>query len=183
MSSTRKPTYTTTPEPRYKPHKKKTIFTFLKRHQNNIIIGVILLLIFFLLFPRLYEIGNNSDKVTLDKMPINYINILIKFIIVLSVMILIPLFFADSKDDFHFELTPQKYCDGGEYLYSSDPERKQFCSQFSKEDLARYSCGPGYGGGRPVWREGAGNQPPESDANWKNTRCDNISDSYEQQPL
>ena len=79
------------------------------------------------------------------------------------------------NENFHFELTPEKRCDGGQYMYSSDPARQALCSQFSAADLSRYECGPGYIG-RPIWRGGAGNGTL-SNANWKNESCNQIDDS------
>lgn len=162
-----------------KPSRKKddNILLFLKPYQNTIIIGVLLLLAFCLFFPRLYDIGILKDKVILDAMPINYTNIIIKFVIIMAVVVIIPLAFSDNKDNFHFELTPEKHCVGGPYMYSSDPKRQEFCSKFTKSDMDRYDCGPGFHGA-PIWREGAGNQPPESNVNWNNSRCNNISDTY-----
>ena len=143
-------------------------------HQNYIIIAGILLLVFFVFFPTLYDIGNDE---VLKNQPVNYLNILVKFIVVLAIIVIVPVLFGDNKDGFYFQLTPEKHCTGGNYMYSSDPQRKAFCAQFDKSDMARYECGPGFHGA-PVWREGQGNQPPESNADWKNTRADNISDTY-----
>ena len=74
-----------------------------------------------------------------------------------------------SREGFLFELTPQKQCDGGPYMYSSNPQKQALCSQFSKKDLSRYECGPGFDG-RPVWW----NYSPESNSEWKNGRCSQI---------
>jgi hypothetical protein len=79
------------------------------------------------------------------------------------------------NENFHFELTPEKKCDLGPYMYTSDPARQALCSQFSAADLSRYECGPGYIG-RPIWRGGAGNGTL-SNANWKNESCNQIDDS------
>jgi hypothetical protein len=72
----------------------------------------------------------------------------------------------DNGEGFHFELTPEKKCDGGPYMYSSDPERQKLCSQFSPEDLSKYECCPGFHG-RPVWW----NRDSESNDNWSNQMC------------
>ena len=77
------------------------------------------------------------------------------------------------NEGFFFELTPEKKCDGGPYMYSSDPERQALCAQFSQSDLSRYNCGPGFEG-RPIWRGGAGNGTL-SNANWKNESCNKIN--------
>jgi hypothetical protein len=83
-----------------------------------------------------------------------------------------------SRDNFMFEVTPEKKCDGGAYMYSSDPERQKLCAQFSKDDLRKYECSPGEYHGRPVWRQGVLSQNGNaigngtlSNANWQNTTC------------
>lgn len=87
-----------------------------------------------------------------------------------------------TTEGFFFELTPEKKCDGGPYMYSSDPQKQALCSKFSKGDLARYECS--YGNpdltgrmlyhGRPVWWEGAGNGTL-SNAKWENPSCGDIN--------
>lgn len=120
---------------------------------------IILLLSFMFIFPKLKD---------------NEINNGMKAIIVFAVVVLFTVLLKHNKDGFHFELTPEKHCDGGPYMWSSSPEKQALCSKFSKKDLSRYECGAGYDG-RPVWR---GGNAPESDAKWQNARCNNISSSY-----
>ena len=82
-----------------------------------------------------------------------------------------------------FQLTPEKKCDGGPYMYSSDPERQALCSKFSQDDLSRYECPAGLYHGRPVWWDGATNGTLSNDE-WKNETCDQIStDNNEPQVL
>ena len=78
-----------------------------------------------------------------------------------------------TKDDFFFQLTPEKECDGGPYMYSSNPENQKLCSKFSKQDLAQYSCCPGFHG-RPVHWE----RNDMSDSHWNNTMCDGNFKDY-----
>lgn len=80
----------------------------------------------------------------------------------------------DTKDNFHFELTPQKKCDGGNYMYTSDPEKQKLCSSFTPEELSMYQCPNGAFHGRPVWW----NRTNESNANWQNTMCDSGLDDF-----
>ena len=76
---------------------------------------------------------------------------------------------CNSGENFHFEVTKPKLCQGGAYMYSSgDPELKQYCDNLlsTKDGLADYSsvnCGLGYEG-RPVHFE----RTPMSDAKWEN---------------
>jgi hypothetical protein len=126
------------------------------------------LAIIFIL-PTLQDFKDN-DK---DKEP-NYLMRIIKWLIILGVVVSYPVLLDLSKDDFHFELTPEKHCEGGPYMWTSDPEKQKFCSKFTKADMARYECGVGFHGA-PIWRGGAGNQPPESNSNWKNERCSDVN--------
>lgn len=52
-------------------------------------------------------------------------------------------FFKDSKDSFTFEVTPIKLCDGGPYMYSSNPERKKICLNNIDSQI---NCGVGFHG-------------------------------------
>jgi hypothetical protein len=81
-----------------------------------------------------------------------------------------------SKDPFHFELTPEKHCLGGKYMYSSDPEKMKFCSQFSQGDMSNYECPPGFHG-MPVWW----NRDTMSNNNWENKMCDTDFNKYDEQ--
>lgn len=73
-----------------------------------------------------------------------------------------------SKDNFTFELTPEKRCEGGPYMYSDDPEKLAFCSQFSPEDMSRFSCGVGFHGAPVTFK-----RDDMSDSKWENHMCDN----------
>jgi hypothetical protein len=100
----------------------------------------------------------------------------LKALIIFGVFMLYNYLTKDIKDNFHFELTPEKRCDNGSYMWSSNPEKAALCSKFSKEQLARYECPGGLYNGRPIWRQGAGNIPL-SDDNWQNTTCKQIGDN------
>ena len=56
---------------------------------------------------------------------------------------------SDMFENFNFQVSPEKLCDGGPYMWSSDPERQKMCSQFSQQDLNNFECSNGYVG-RPV---------------------------------
>ena len=65
---------------------------------------------------------------------------------------------ASNNETFFFEVSPEKLCDGGEYLRSSSPEKQKICSQFTKDQLANFQCSPaGEFNGRPVLRKGYNN--------------------------
>lgn len=75
---------------------------------------------------------------------------------------------AQPKENFTFELTPEKHCYGGPYMWSSDPQLKKFCNQFSEQDMSQYECPNGYVGAPVRW-----NFQPLSDGNWQNAQsCD-----------
>lgn len=78
-----------------------------------------------------------------------------------------------QKDNFHFQLTPEKNCDGGAYMYTSNPIKQKLCNSFPPSDLAKYSCCPGQHG-RPVWWA----RSDESNADWENTMCDSKLDDF-----
>ena len=124
---------------------------------KEIVLLIILLVIFMLPFSML---------------GITYIFNGLKAVIIFGVFLLYNYLTKDIKDNFYFELTPEKQCDGGPYMWSSSPEKQALCSKFSKADLARYECPNGFIG-RPIWRQGAGNIPL-SDDNWQNTTCKQI---------
>lgn len=99
-------------------------------------------------------------------------------LLITSILFAVIIYFLKNnnyiKDDFHFQVTPQKLCDGGSYMYTSDPERKKLCDSFSNEDLSKYSCCPGFHG-RPVWF----NRSDESDSNWENSMCKDGLDNFD----
>lgn len=78
-----------------------------------------------------------------------------------------------QKDNFHFQVTPEKLCDLGPYMYTSDPVKQKLCNSFSPSDLAKYECAPGFNG-RPIWWA----RSDESNADWANTMCDSGLDDF-----
>jgi hypothetical protein len=78
-----------------------------------------------------------------------------------------------SGESFHFEVTPEKQCDGGPYMYSSAPDHvKNYCnkllsSQEGIDQYNKYNCNGAYVG-RPL------NFPdfaPPSNDMWENEMC------------
>ena len=146
--------------------------TFGKHINESVALGIILFVLFMFILPILPDvlIDKNGEKPY-------YLMRLIKFSIVALTIVYFSKFLDLSQDNFFFELTPEKYCEGGPYMWSSNPEKQKFCSKFSKADMAKYECPSGFVGA-PIWRGGAGNQPAESNDQWKNTRCSTISKDY-----
>lgn len=137
--------------------------------KENVAIVIILCVCVVFILPILPDF-------TPDNKP-DYLMRFVKLLLIVTVVLSFPNLLNLSKDDFLFELTPEKHCEGGPYMWSSSPEKQKFCSQFSKDDMARYECPNGFVGA-PIWRGGVGNQPPESNDQWKNTRCSSIRDDY-----
>lgn len=76
-----------------------------------------------------------------------------------------------TKDNFYFELTPEKHCEGGAYMHSSAPEaQKAFCSQFTPQQDREFTCPRGFHG-RPVHWE----RTSMSDDEWQNKMCNKIN--------
>ena len=77
-----------------------------------------------------------------------------------------------QKDNFHFEVTPEKKCEGWPYMQSSaNPELKKYCNKlFSTKEgrnrIKQVSCTNGFVG-RPIHLEST----PISNNKWQNERC------------
>lgn len=74
-----------------------------------------------------------------------------------------------NTENFHFEVTPAKMCDGGWYMWTSNPAKMKYCSSLTPEERTKYTCSEksqlqGLYYGRPVFFE----YTPMSDNNWEN---------------
>lgn len=130
---------------------------------------IMLYIIIFLLF---YVLSKSSDYVT-KYLKINEDASLLLMGLIFAGLIYLLRNLGTHKDDFHFELTPEKQCTGGSYMYSSDPIRKKFCSQFSPNDIANYSCCNGFHGAPVHWE-----RTNMSDDKWENKMCDGNFKEY-----
>jgi hypothetical protein len=126
---------------------------------KKVIFYIVLFSLFYILSKTSYYLSN-SFKLNQD------VVLLFASIILIGIMFLLEKV-NFIKDDFHFELTGEKNCEGGDYMTSSDPEKAKFCSQYSPQDLARYNCSRGFHG-RPVQYKYSN----MSDSDWNNTICD-----------
>ena len=77
------------------------------------------------------------------------------------------------KEKFHFEVTPEKLCMGGPYMWKGDSEKSKFCRELGSttagmEDIHSYECGPGFVG-MPRRKF---DYTPLSNDNWENIQCD-----------
>ena len=82
-----------------------------------------------------------------------------------------------SKDNFNFEVTPEKLCDGGPYMWSE--KNAKMCSELSNDKYYKYNCQGGLYNGRPVNFE----YTPLSDDEWENSRCTGNNDDFTDQVL
>ena len=109
---------------------------------------LLFLLEIFLLFLIFYKIQFNY----FDNQLGNNISISLVFTLLAWVILEVNINNVWSKDNFLFEVTPEKRCDGGPYMYSSNPELQKLCGEFSQNDLNRFECSNGYIG-RPISRK------------------------------
>jgi len=87
--------------------------------------------------------------------------------------VLIYFITTEIKDSFYFELTPEKHCEGGAYMYSSNKAKKEFCSQFTPSQIKDYSCNVGFHGAPVHWE-----RTDMSDSKWENKMCDGNFNNY-----
>jgi hypothetical protein len=123
-------------------------------------------LLYVLIFCIFYVLSETSLFVS------GYLNINKYLTLIISSLIFTALMYLlnknlDQQDNFHFQVTPEKLCDGGAYMYTSDPQKQKLCNSFSPSELGKYQCLPGFHG-RPVWWE----RTNESNADWANLMCD-----------
>jgi hypothetical protein len=123
----------------------KKIFTRTKMLIKNLIFFVIVFLLFYI-----------TGKInTLVKFKYQDVKLLVFSLV--STAIIVMVFYvgkigdSSTKDSFSFEVSPEKLCQGGPYMYTSNPERQRLCSQFSQQDLAQYNCGKGFVGAPVHW--------------------------------
>ena len=119
---------------------------------------IIFLLLIFLMFLTF------AKFTTLNYISNPNISILVNGIIFTLLIFLFSKILKDSKDSFNFEVTPAKLCDGGPYMYSSNPERQKLCANTNTELV---SCGVGFRG-RP---NNFAYNTSFSDNKWENNTC------------
>lgn len=128
-------------------------------------------IIFYILVFLLFFIIAKSSLYFSNRLKINQDLSLFIGALLLTGVILLLNKFDYTKDDFFFEVTPEKLCGGGKYMRTSDPELQKMCSKFSKKQLDEFNCPVGFHG-RPVNYQYSN----MSDSNWENTICDNCNE-------
>jgi len=143
-----------------------------KKQYAREVIYLVLIFLFFYVFARVAVFLSAHYDAPLDIM------ILLFALVMTGTVYLLARLYKDTKDNFHFQVTPEKLCQDP-YTYSSDPEKKAFCKQFTPAQIAEYTCGKGFVGAPVHWQRST-----DSNANWENTTCDSGLDDYSYpQPL
>ena len=134
-------------------------------------------IIFYILVFLLFYVFAKSSLYFAGWVKINNdLSILIMSVVFTGIIFLLHHF--DNKDNFHFELTPEKHCEGGAYMLSSaSPEKKKFCAQFTNEEKKYFSCPNGFDG-RPVHWE----RTSMSNDQWRNEMCNTDFNDYKEDP-
>ena len=108
------------------------------------------------------------------------IPIVILLSLVISTILILFVFstLKNRKEGFHFEVTPEKLCDGGPYMTQTGPNHeyclKMWNSPEGRAKLGNYNClhgdckSRGLTNGRPV---NMAAMTPLSNANWENEMC------------
>jgi hypothetical protein len=131
----------------------------------------ILLFLFLTLFFILFNQTENHLFISFKRANPDLFVIILSSIFSLSLLFIFNFVKKNSMiDPFVFEVSGPKLCDGGPYMYSSNPELKKYCDSLSQDTLNQFECSVGYHG-RPV----NFSYTPESDADWKNTRCNDVN--------
>ncbi len=136
------------------------------------IIFFVLMLILFIIFSRCgMFLGKDKD-----------VGMVVTAVIYTGIMILIAYLIQLKAcgEKFHFQVTPAKFCGGGEYMHQSNPECQMFYkSPEGRAQISRYSCGPtGLYKGLP---KAPFKFTPLSNSLWQNERCAAPTTSLEAQ--
>ena len=131
-------------------------------------------IIFFVLVFLAIVLSDMISSRLMEKMPKT--KIFAPMIVALFVtLVLVTLYILGkvSQDNFHFEVTPYKKCDGGAYMTQSGPNQ-EFCkkllsTQEGQDKYNMFNCGTGDYHGRPL---NFGPFTPLSNDQWENTSCD-----------
>lgn len=132
-------------------------------------------IIFYVLIFLIFYIFSKTSIFVSENLKINQDIIILLFGVIFAAIFYLSKPIINNIDNFHFEVTPEKMCDGGSYMYSSDPQKQKLCGQFSKADLAKYECPGGLDNGRPVWW----NRSNDTNTEWKNTMCNGNFNDYD----
>jgi hypothetical protein len=133
-------------------------------------------IIFFLMFFLLTILSGISTEIIVSRNE-NYpfFLILIGFSFISTLILLTVYKTAKVTEGFHFEVTPEKTCDGGAYMHQSNEMcQKLWSTAEGRKDLATYNClngdcaKEGLYNGRPL---NMGYRQDLSDDNWQNTSC------------
>lgn len=125
---------------------------------------------FFIFVGSLFFVLSKIANISTSQWHINQDVSLILTSIVFTIILILVGWMSNIRDDFTFEVTPAKRCAGGPYMYSSNPELQKLCKNISPDEIAQYSCNPGFIGAPVHW-----NRTSMSDSHWENKMCDELS--------
>ena len=102
-------------------------------------------IIFFLLIFVMIILSGSLTDIIHDKLntPAFLTHVCISFVI--SILLYVIFKLSKNTENFEFELTPEKTCDGGAYLHQSNKMcQKLWNTPEGRRDLANYNCINGY---------------------------------------
>jgi len=131
------------------------------------------LLFFILMFIVIFVSCKSSFIFEAQSKPLNLIGISLIGTVVLVLVYKLGKIPRCQTDMFHFEVTPEKLCEGFPYMQSSDPELFNYCSKLLStssgvQKFDSVNCSNPVFVGRPLARF---EYTPESDSKWENKRC------------
>ena len=147
---------------------------------------ILIFLIIFLssLSPKIL----NSENIQQNDIVVLCFTSLVGTILVYILMLLYQK--KQSKEKFHFELTPEKKCAGGPYMHQNNEEcQKMWSTEEGIEKLSRFNCFNCMSGSNN--KNGLYNGLPRnntslcemSDGNWQNNCYTDDSDDFSELPL
>ena len=132
-------------------------------------------IIFFLMFFILTILSGISTVIVYKKTNVYPFLTLVGFSFISSVILITVYKLSKMNEGFHFEVTPEKTCDGGAYMHQSNKMcQKLWSTPEGRKDLATYNClngdcdKEGLYNGRPL---NMGYRQDLSDDNWQNNSC------------
>jgi hypothetical protein len=112
---------------------------------------------------------NNKDPMIYQAIVKTTVIAIFYTILLIITFIILKMYIPKTVDNFDFEVSPNKKCCGGPYMWGGiDSPTYKYCSDpINKESISCACCGGGYTGGGNV----KFNYTPESNSQWKNERC------------
>lgn len=144
-------------------------------------------IIFFVLVFVAIVLSDMISTRVMEKMPKTKVFVPLLVALILT-MVLVGLYILGkvAQDNFRFEVTDVKKCDGGAYMTQSGPNHEMcktlLSTQEGQDKYNMFNCGGGEFHGRPL---NFGPLTPLSNSNWENTSCEkpNTTNNWTPIPL